>query len=255
MSAHSTASPSPSADIVAPAVISLQATDTSADHNRHENSSSTPRLEDQGSTQERTTVVPYEPDINSLLSQRSIVDDHSLLEFLAGRVHKDIVFKLQLIFSIEYSKKDKKWRTAAANAITILVRADVPFNNIDLRGVRIPGADLSYGMFDSVDMREADLRGVNFRGAWLRQADLARSQMTGTKFGEFPFIIEASAVQSCAYSPDGKSFAAGLQNGDISVYTTCDWKRKTLSGHSDEIRQLVYSPKSNQIASCGQDWT
>ncbi|KAF9345196.1 hypothetical protein BGX34_004955, partial [Mortierella sp. NVP85] len=252
MSTHPTTIPSSSAPYLSDAEILDQAMQY---YNRHENPSSTRNLEDQDLTQERTAVAPYEPDINSLLSQRSVVDDHSLLEFLAERARKDIIFLLQLVFSVEYSKKDRKWRTAAANAITIIVRAGIQLNSVNLRGVRIPGADLSYGMFDSVDMREADLRGVNFRGAWLRQTSLAKSRMAGAKFGEFPYIDEASAVNSCAYSPDGNSFAAGLQNGDICVYATCEWKRKTLSGHSDEIRQLVYSPKSNQIASCGQDWT
>ena len=37
----------------------------------------------------------------------------------------------------------------AANAITVLVRAQVQFNSLNLQDIRIPGADLSYGVFDN----------------------------------------------------------------------------------------------------------
>jgi hypothetical protein len=122
------------------------------------------------------------------------VNDYSLLQFLEERVQQEPVFKDQLLAYIEHSKKDKKWRTAAANAITILVRAGVQFIGTDLRGVRIPGADLSYGMFDSVQLEEANMRKVSLRGAWLRQTDLSRADMTGAQFGELPYLALNSFV-------------------------------------------------------------
>ncbi|KAK3823459.1 MAG: WD40-repeat-containing domain protein [Benniella sp.] len=201
-------------------------------------------------------AIEQEPDIDSPLVWRTIVKDHSLLQFLAERAQQQPVFKQQLLAYIEHSKKDKKWRKAAANAITILVRAGVQFNSADLKGIQIPRADLSYGTFDSAQLRDADLRKVNLRGVWMRQTDLSRAQMTGARFGELPFLTEECQANSCAYSPDGKSFAVGLEDGNINVYATSNWERiGTLSGHTSYICSVSYSPKGNQIASAGRDRT
>ncbi|KAF9350443.1 hypothetical protein BGX34_001220, partial [Mortierella sp. NVP85] len=168
--------------------------------------------------------IDQEPDFNSPLAWRNFVNESSLLQFLVERVHQEPVFKKQLHSYIELSKRDKKWRTAAVNAITVLVRAGERFIGTDLRGIRIPGADLSYGVFDSVQLQEADMRKVNLQSVWLRQADLSGADMTGVQFGELPYLKFSDAVVSCAFSPDGQSFAVGVFGGDIEVYLTLNWK-------------------------------
>ena len=195
-----------------------------------------------------------EPDVSSPLVWRNLVNDHSLLQFLEERVQQEPVFRQQLLDYIEHSKKDKKWRIAAANAITILVRAGVQFIGADLQGVQIPRADLSYGVFDLAQLQDADLRKVCFRGTWLRQTDMSRAEMTGALFGELPFLAIEKKVFSCAYSPDGRLFAVGIDNGDINVYSTSNWERiRTLTGHQGAVWCVVYSPKGGQIASTCDD--
>ncbi|KAG0305615.1 hypothetical protein BGZ99_002018, partial [Dissophora globulifera] len=107
-----------------------------------------------------------EPDPESLLVKRSFVKETSILQFLIERVESEPVFKDQLFAYLEASKTDKKWRTAAANAITILIRAGVNFSDQDLRGIQVPGADLSFGVFDSAQLKGADLRKTRLHGAW-----------------------------------------------------------------------------------------
>ncbi|KAF9345318.1 hypothetical protein BGX34_004858, partial [Mortierella sp. NVP85] len=131
-----------------------------------------------------------EPDFDSPLVWKSFMNDYSLIQFLEERVLQEPLFKRQLLNYIEYSKMDKKWRKAAANAITILVRAGEHFVGADLRGIQIPSADLSYGMFDTVQLQGADLRKVNFRDTWLRLTDMSGAQMTGARFGEPPSLTE-----------------------------------------------------------------
>jgi len=218
--------------------------------------SSTLSVEIHEGEEEKATNAEQEPDPNSPLVWRRFVGDFSLLQFLEERLKQEQVFKDQLLAYIERSKKDKKWRIAAANAITILVRAGVQFFGTDFRGIRIPGADLSYGMFDSVQLEEANMRKVNLQGAWLRQTDLSGADMTGVQFGELPYLAVDSIVCSCAFSQDGKSFAVGLRKGHIRLYSTSNWEViRTLNRHGDVVRGVVFSPDGNLICSGSIDMT
>ncbi|KAK3816620.1 MAG: WD40-repeat-containing domain protein [Benniella sp.] len=195
-----------------------------------------------------------EPSLDSPLAWRRFVNELSVIQFLEERLKQEPMFKRLLFDYIERSKEDKKWRIAASNAITILVGAGVQFNNADLRGIQIPHADLSYGMFDSAHLQGADLRHVDLRGAWLRKANLGDTQMTGVQFGELPFLKHESQVSLCAYSSDGKTFAVGLDDGMIKVYSTSDWWTLwTLEGHRDRVTNMVFSPDNDRIASCSSD--
>jgi len=199
-------------------------------------------------------ITEQVPDINSPLAWKSFVKEPSILQFLQERVQQSSTFKDLLYSYIIHSKMDKKWRIAAANAITILVRAGVQFVDADLQGIQIPGADLSYGVFDSAKLEGADLRKVCLRGAWLRQADLRGARMQGVQFGESPFLLETDKVHSCAYSPDGKCFAVGVISGSIKVYSTSSWEAiQTLGDGHEEVRGIVFSPKGDQIASANHD--
>ncbi|KAG0347541.1 hypothetical protein BGZ54_004890, partial [Gamsiella multidivaricata] len=194
--------------------------------------------------------------LDSPLARRSFVDEPSILHFLAERVQQEPLFKQQLLVMIECSKTDKEARKAAANAITILVKAGVQFNRADLKGIQIPGADLSYGAFDSAQLQGADLRKVNLRNVWLRQGNLNNAQMARVQFGERPYLLEDDEVRSCAYSPDEKFCAVGLGDGTISMYDTSSWaKAYTLRGHTDSVTSVVYSPSGQQIASGSKDGT
>jgi len=203
-----------------------------------------------------SAINEREPGLESPLAWRRFMYDPSVLQFLEERVHQEPLFKQHLFDYIEQSKKDKKWRIAAANAMTILVRAGVQFNSLDLQGIQIPRADLRYGTFDSAQLQGADLRHVDLRGAWLRRANLSMTQMASAQFGELPFLKHSSEVVWCVYSPDGKTIAIGLFSNKICMYSTSDWETLwTLEGHSSYLTRLLYSPDGNRIASSSTDRT
>ncbi|KAG9071591.1 WD repeats region domain-containing protein [Linnemannia hyalina] len=186
------------------------------------------------------------------LSKRSLVPEQSVIQFLAERVQMRPIFKQYLLALVELSKLDPQATIAAANAITILVRAGRHFNGADLRGIRIPGANLTGGQFDSTQLQDSDLAGVIFTKAWIRQADFTGARMDETRFGELPNLQEASEVLSCAFSPDGKSFATGLDNSNISIYDTTTWTRiRVFQGHKMGTGSLAYSTTGLQLLSGG----
>ena len=206
--------------------------------------------------EEEAGTTGMRPDLGSPLAWRNFVNDPSVLQFLEERVQQEPVFKQLLLDYVEYSKVDKNWRTAAANAITILVRAGMQFNCSDLQGIQIPGADISYGVFELAQLQGADLRHVNLRGTWLRHANVSKARMDGVRFGELPFLTPEGSIISCAYSPDGKSFAMHLSTGQIIVYSTSTWEALWASNdHTLSVSSLSYSPTSGKIASGSFDKT
>lgn len=237
---------------------------------------------------------PATGDPKAKLSQRDFVSEPSVLQFLAERTEMDSLFKTQLLDVIEDSKDDVRAGVAAANAITILVKATFRFNGADLRGVRIPGANLSGGQFDSADLEGADLTNVNLRKAWMRQANLNRARMAGVQFGELPYIGMEKEVLNCALSSDGELFAASIYESGISILNTTTWTRianypggdviaispatrelarssqnntvefgdiltgktrLTLFGHEDEVTSIAFSPDGSLIATASKDAT
>jgi len=222
---------------------------------RRRSISSVVSSDDEGTADEEPAVIEKGPDFNSPIAWRRFMNAPSVLQFLEERVHHEPLFKQQLLDYIEESKKDKRWRKAAANAMTILVRAGTQFNSTDLRGIRIPHANLSYGVFDSVQFQGADLRHVDFRGTWLKRVNLNDAQMASAQFGELP-LNQDHRVKECVYSPDGKTVVIGLGNYNICVYSTSYWEPLwTLEGHRDRLTRIVYSPDGNGIASSSMDRT
>ncbi|KAF9274165.1 hypothetical protein BGZ88_003219, partial [Linnemannia elongata] len=144
------------------------------------------------------------------------------------------------------SKTDATAATAAANAITIVVRAGVRFNSADFRGIQVPGADLSDGQFDHAQFQGADLRGVNFARSWLRQADFRDAQMDGVRFEELPYLEENAAVNAVAFSPDGKLFAVALSDG-LSTYDTMTWTRVWQHKEQSKVLTIAFSPNNRHL--------
>ncbi len=198
-----------------------------------------------------------EVEETALLNTRNLVNEPAVLDLLAEWVKQYPAFAAYLHAWIEASKTpNAPVTTGAANAITILVRASVQFKEADLRGIRVPGADLSFGVFDRAQLQGADLRHTSLRTSWLRQADLLGAKMEGVQFGESPFIEVEREVGACTYSPDGQTCAVGLYNGNIHLYNTQSWEKiGTLTGHTDWVTSVVYSPNGQQIASGSHDET
>ncbi|KAF9573079.1 hypothetical protein EC968_009039 [Mortierella alpina] len=207
-------------------------------------------FENKDALPDNVSHIEQEPNPNSPLVRRSFVGEPSVLQFLEERVKQEPVFKKQLLDYVHASKKDKKWRIAAANAITILVRAGERFVGMDLRGIHIPGADLSFGQFDSAQLQGSDLRKVKLSNVWLNNANLNAARMSGAEFGELPYLQEDDAVTRCVYSPDGNTLLTILKNGGANIYATMTWEKKWSLDRDVRIaKKIVFSPKGDFIAS------
>ncbi|MCX8565316.1 MAG: WD40 repeat [Glomeribacter sp. 1016415] len=201
------------------------------------------------------------PDIHAVLNRFLLVDEPLILDFLVERVKQHFSFKGHLHAWIESSKdRDAAVTVGAANAITVLVRAGVQFIGANLKGIRIPGADLSYGVFDHTQFEGADLSGVTLRGAWLRGANMREANLNGIEFGEKPALEVGNWVNVCSYSPDGRWLAVGTtEKGYIKLYQaqTLEFKyaleRPHAGADSEGVNSVAFSPDSQWLASGGDD--
>ncbi|KAG0295123.1 hypothetical protein BGZ96_012510 [Linnemannia gamsii] len=184
------------------------------------------------------------------LNQRSIVREPSILQFLAEHTVLDPLFKSRLFDAVEDSKSDATVSQAAANAISVLVRAGVRFNGADLRGVRIPGADLRGGQFDCALLDGADLSNVNFTKTWMRQATLNRTQMTGALFGQSPYFRLEGEVLCCVFSTDGGLLVVSCNINRVHIFNTTTWTRIAKYSGGGAI---AISPATGELAKSGQD--
>ncbi|KAF9120780.1 WD_REPEATS_REGION domain-containing protein [Mortierella sp. 14UC] len=195
-------------------------------------------------------------DPNGPLFSRNLLEEPSVVEFLYERVPHNSFFKKQLLAVVEQSKLDPGYSQAAANAMTILVKARVRFNGADLRNINIPGADLFGGQFDSAQFQGADLTNVNLTRSWIRQADFTGAAMADVRLGVLPSMSESCSVCCCAFSSDGTLLAAGLEDGRISLYDALTWtKSVTLLGHSSRVTSVAFSPTGTWLASGSHDST
>ncbi|KAF9216996.1 hypothetical protein BGZ59_007016 [Podila verticillata] len=201
-----------------------------------------------GKTEDKVSKDSQDLDLaNHPLSKRNLVKEPSIVQFLAEHVQGDSDFENQLHQIIEQSKTDSHASQAAANAITILVRAGVRFNGADLKGIRIRGADLSFGVFDSADLQGADLQNTYLQGVWLRQAKLNGAYMDSARFGEWPALQDTKGV--FALSPDGETFATSTTEGSVRLYFTSTWTvRGSLTGNVDSERYIKSVGKFKSVS-------
>ncbi|KAG0375129.1 hypothetical protein BGX24_009505 [Mortierella sp. AD032] len=205
------------------------------------------RIDEEFDVLAETEADDHQPlDSDGPLFQRNLLNEPSIM-FLCDRVKLHHTFEHQLRAVIDQSKTDTSAATAATNAITILNRASVSFNGADLRGIRIPDADLSNGQFDSVQFQGADLTRANLARSWLRQADFSSSNLEDVTFGELPRLESEGPVKACCFSPNGRMLAMTVENGVIHVYDTSTWTRMhRLDGHVKpvELDEYVQPPEA-----------
>jgi len=200
----------------------------------------------------------------ALLNEFPIVDDSGVVDFIVEESEQNQELQGQLLACVEVSKQNPKVAIAAANAITILVRAGKRFHGYNLRGVCIPGADISTGWFEGAQLQNADLRRTRLDRIWLRGADLTEACIDGGEFGEKPYFrLEDPAnnnIISCFYSPNSELLvaAANYTTHDLTVWSVSTRSLlHTFMGHLDNITCVAFPLNGghNLLASASWDCT
>ncbi len=174
--------------------------------------------------------------------------DPAILAFLREKIQQEPGLKQKLLSWVERSKTEEV-QLIAANTLTMFVKAGVALSGQDFRGIRVPGADLSGGIFNHTRFENADLRGSDLHGACLRQADLRNAKLDNVKFGELPTLEFGKRIDVCCYSPNGQWLAVGCV-GSIKLYEakTLRLKHTFSVNQSSDINSLAFSADGKWLA-------
>ncbi|BBE09683.1 WD40 repeat-containing protein [Mycoavidus cysteinexigens] len=196
-------------------------------------------------------------EFSSWFNRLNIVNDPAVLQFLAERVRQETKLERRLLNVVEQSKGKEgiQFERGAANALTLLVKAGVALSGKGFNGIRVRGANLSYGVFDHTQFQDADLREVIGQGVWLRGANLNGADLEGLELGERPTLKVKNAVRACCYSLDGRWFAV-TEGSDIQLYGAEDLEKvHTYSEHEYWVDSVAFSPDGRWLASGSMDNT
>ncbi len=187
-----------------------------------------------------------------------LVGDLTIFGFLKERIEEKPELKQKLLNWIERSKTEEV-QALASKALTLLVKAGIDLSGQDFKGIRVPGADLSYGVLNHTQFEEADLSNVSFHDAQLRGANLQKANLAGVNFGEMPNINIwlDSGINACCHSPDGRWLAIAECNNTIWLYSTESFEpvrvfKVPRDRFIDEVNSVSFSPDSQLLAlACG----
>ncbi len=176
-----------------------------------------------------------------------LVNDPEIFIYLHEEIQNNSELEQKLLSWLERSKTEEV-QAVAANALTLLVKAGMQLNNRDFSKIRVPGADLSYGVFDNTQFQGADLRNVNWYHAQLAGVNLDRTDLEGLRLGERPALQMENAVKACRYSPDGRWLAV-TESKYIYLYETENLQKvHTYTSHEDSVYSIAFSRDGQWLA-------
>ena len=184
------------------------------------------------------------------INTQLMTQDLPRIRFGVDCIAQDPDFEKALWDIIEESKHEERVATAAANAVTIMVAANISFVGENLRGIRIRYANIAGGNFEGADLREADLRDVNISQARLTKANLSGSCVDRLQTGELWGEALDSGVKACAFSRDGKQYVVMTEKSVVVYETVSHKKMKThFPGlvKKDELTALALSPRLDSV--------
>lgn len=164
-------------------------------------------------------------------------------------------FGAQLDKVVQASRHYPELAQASANAATLLNLFHFPLTDRAWQGVQLPGADLGYSVLARTNLSKANLQGVNFVHAVLRDTDLTGADLRNVIWGERPYLHITSYPMVVAYHPKEPWFAV-TQEGLIEL-RHCETAERigVLKRHNRRVTSLMFSYDGQQLVSGSEDGT
>ena len=203
-----------------------------------------------------TEVKKHSVKNEYFLSKKLMTRDALVMQMVADRVVGSEGYKNFLFGLVYASRTDKAMQVTAANAITALNYARVSFSGMDLSGIEVPEADLSYALFDAAVLSRGNLTNVNLKQVYLGNADLSFCKMDGVSFSQLKDKVFESAVRCFAWSNNGKWLALAFDDHSISVVDSVSLKEiYSFKDHNEHICNVQFRGDDRYLASASWDET
>ena len=189
------------------------------------------------------------------LNKKLLTGEPAIIEFLAEYVKREdpkyapltgILFAI-----IRQSKTNPALRRedtcAAANAITILSYALVPFNEQDFDNIYIQHADLSGAIIEQCTFVQANLKSVRFEGAWVRDCAFTDALMDDIILKDSFKTRNVTGTTNVFLSADGDQ-TISLQDNTVTFWSNItkqpSAKHKEATG---TILSAQFMPEENYM--------
>ena len=118
-------------------------------------------------------------------------------------------------------------------------------------------AYLGYGKFESTSFTDANLTGVSFAKAWLRDTNFTRSNLTEVEFGVLPDINPNGWTTCLELSRNGQKLAVAV-GIEVAIYEKDPagmfFKEvRRLRGHEYNVECVSFSSDGKKILTSGRD--
>ncbi|MDA8774078.1 pentapeptide repeat-containing protein, partial [Chlamydiia bacterium] len=144
---------------------------------------------------------------------------------------------------VRNSRNDYRLSVSAANAMTILVGAEVNFSGKDLHGVQIPGAILKGGVFNHTNFKGANLTRTNVSYASFDHANLSEVNLTQLSCEEYPMIQFDHAINAIVNTNDSSTVVVALDGQPLQMWNIYTNKAiQTINLQPGPITDMTTSP-------------
>jgi WD40 repeat protein len=205
-------------------------------------------------TLKNKTMDTNENWCNHFLNVALISHDSVLIDALASRALESHNFRVDLFNIVYASRYNKKLHYAAANAMTILNSANIPFSNLMLANAYIAGAVLTCAILDGTILSSTDLSNVELQKSYLGNCCLENTDLSNCQFGELPsfnnhshsvsWISVINNEQIVSSSLDGTVKLINLTSGTVNVLSC--WNNRAILIHQVSFDQRYLATSDTQ---------
>ena len=205
---------------------------------------------------------------SSYLPNTSIQKKTELIKHLHQLNHKIMIYKYAnyiksdsptletLLEIIKDSAHNPEYSIPASRALTILSKLGFDFSNQNLRGISVPGAEITEGIYKHTDFSDSNLSNSKLNLSVLAPAILNFKVLSSISQGQKTFKGHSSSITCLKFSHDNTLLLSAGHDKTIRIWETqTGYCRIIMDQHLEAVLSIDISRSSNEILTGSADST